>query len=78
MPLEDFKRPNHPDFKTGSELRDMSWSGIRENRITDEREVWVEGRCVMTMSRILCNAHPDLWNTKYADVFSLNVVDTKE
>lgn len=77
MSLEDFKRPNHPDFKTGSELRDMSWSGIRENRITDEREVWVSGRCVMTMSNRVCLTMPEEWNRKYAEVFDLQHVEQK-
>lgn len=77
MPMEDFKRPNHPDFKTGSELRAMRWSGIRQNSITDEREVWVQGQCVMTMSNIVCETNPALWEKKYAEVFDLKHAETK-
>lgn len=77
MPMEDFKRPNHPDFKLSSELREMRWSGIRQNSITDEREVWVEGHCVLTMSNIICVTDPLLWEKKYAEVFDLKHVETK-
>jgi hypothetical protein len=77
MPLEDFKRPNHPDFQTSSELKSMGWSGIRNNSLTDEREVWVNGQCVLTMSNAMCSMMPQAWDKAYADVFSLNEVETK-
>lgn len=40
---EDFKRSNHEDFATSSELKERSFSGYRMNTITDELEIWVRG-----------------------------------
>lgn len=77
MNMEDFKRPNHPDFLTSSELKEKRWSGIRNNSISNEREVWVNGQCVLSMSNVVCETQPVLWEQKYADVFSLNEVQTK-
>ena len=41
---ENFKRPDHPDFKDFYELKKMSFSGIRRNSISHEWEIWVEGK----------------------------------
>lgn len=40
---ESFKRPNHPDFMTSSELKKMEWTGVRQNEITREWEFWIVG-----------------------------------
>ena len=40
---ENFKRPDHNDFKDSSELRKERFSGVRNNSISHEWEIWVEG-----------------------------------
>lgn len=40
-------RPNHPDFMTSYELRDIKFDGIRHNSLTHRREVWVQGACII-------------------------------
>ncbi len=50
MEMEDFKRPNHNDFKTSSELRKDKFNGIRHNSITDDLEFWIEGEIIVSSS----------------------------
>lgn len=40
---EEFKRPDHTDFMTSSELQKARWSGIRHNSLSDKLELWVDG-----------------------------------
>lgn len=40
---ENFKRPNHPDFMTSSELKAAQWTGVRQNEISREWEFWIVG-----------------------------------
>ncbi len=40
---EEFKRPNHPDFMTSSELKTAEWSGVRQNMVSREWEFWICG-----------------------------------
>ena len=42
----EFKRPNHPDFMTTSELKKIKWSGLRNNSISGDTEIWIEGEIV--------------------------------
>ena len=41
---ENFKRPDHPDFKDFYELKKEEFSGIRKNSISQEWEIWLEGQ----------------------------------
>ena len=43
---EDYKRSNHNDFATATELRERRFSGWRVNKITDTNELWVDGEIV--------------------------------
>ena len=38
MAMEDFKRPDHPDFMDSSELKKAKWSGIRNNSLSGDLE----------------------------------------
>lgn len=40
---EEFKRPDHNDFRTTSELKSLEFSGVRNNSITNEWEIWILG-----------------------------------
>lgn len=46
---EDFKRSNHNDFATSSELRKRQYSGMRMNSIAQELEIWVVGEIRATI-----------------------------
>lgn len=39
----DYKRSDHNDFATSSELRQRNYSGYRMNSITQTLEIWVRG-----------------------------------
>lgn len=67
-----FKRPDHPDFKTESELRRMEFSGVRINGITRDWEIWIVGE------RKAYGNEKDkaAFEKAYADVFGLDEVIT--
>ncbi len=67
---ESFKRPNHPDFMTSSELKKMEWTGVRQNEITREWEFWIVGEIkervhesVATPAKLL-QVHLDLFGLR--------------
>ena len=68
-----FKRPDHPDFATESELKKQCWSGVRNNSITQEWEIWIDGE------RRALGALKDkaAFEKAYADVFGLDHVEVK-
>lgn len=43
MEIDDYKRPDHNDFKDFYELRKEKFSGIRHNSISQEIEIWLDG-----------------------------------
>jgi len=67
-----FKRPDHPDFNTESELRKKQWSGVRINSLTRDWEIWIEGE------RKAYGPEKDkaAFEKAYADVFGLEHVVT--
>lgn len=75
--MEDFRRPDHNDFATSSELHQRGFTGIRQNSITHEQELWVEGHIKLAISIERMQHDPDLWNKKYAELFDLHHVETK-
>ena len=65
-----FKRPDHPDFHTSSELQKNQFSGVRKNDLTREWEIWTVGDL---------RAHGPLENQEafmkaYQEVFALDSV----
>lgn len=65
-----FKRPDHPDFHTSSELKANQFSGVRQNSVAQEWEIWTLGDL---------RAHgpikdQDAFMRAYADVFCLDSV----
>lgn len=47
---DDFKRPNHPDFMTTAELKAFNFTGLRENKLASQFELWIVGEVVNTVS----------------------------
>jgi len=69
--IEDFKRPNHPDFMVSSELKKFKFNGIRSNAITNSAEIWVEGEMVKSVSIEDFNRDPLAMNKALEEVFAL-------
>ena len=67
--MEDFKRPEHTDFMTTSELKKAEWSGVRNNSISEEVECWILGEIVFksTVAEMLLN--PNDFDNKYKNHF---------
>jgi hypothetical protein len=76
--MEDFKRPNHPDFMLSSELKAIEFSGIRHNSLTYEMELWLRGEVKMRIAVSEYNTEhgQQLWNKTYSDIFGLYNVET--
>lgn len=72
--MEDFKRPNHPDFMDSSELKKIQWSGFRHNSITDCGEIWVLGEVKESISAQQVALNPLAINEAYERVFELEEV----
>ncbi len=72
--MEDFKRPDHPDFMTSSELKKADWSGIRHNSITQNCEIWLLGEMKASVSPEMVELNHHAIDEAYAEVFSLEEV----
>lgn len=71
-------RSNHNDFATSKELVDRNFSGIRENSLTNNREIWLEGNLVATMNIGIINKYPGEWEILYKEVFAMKKIKTLE
>ena len=58
---EDYKRSNHNDFATSSELEVRQFSGVRQNKVADRLELWLVGEIVATMDITLTRQNPGKW-----------------
>lgn len=56
---ENFKRSDHNDFATASELRDRGFSGWRENKILMVYELWLDGSIKRNVSFERAASDPD-------------------
>lgn len=72
--MEDFKRPNHPDFQTTTELSKDKFSGIRHNSLTDEAEIWVLGNLEARVSHADIAFNPLAINQAIEKVFALKEI----
>lgn len=74
--MEDFKRPNHTDFMTSSELSKIKFSGIRKNSISGCIEMWLEGEKKFEQLFALYEQDTTWWDKQYADLFGLLNAET--
>lgn len=74
--MEDFKRPNHSDFLTNSELKEKKFSGIRFNSISHYQELWIEGEKRFEVSYAELQINPNIWDEKYEEAFKLYNVES--
>lgn len=72
--MEDFKRPNHPDFMLASELKAANFSGLRVNSISKDMELWVRGEKVKSISESDIGFDPQAINKAVAEYFGLDEV----
>ena len=75
MEIEDFKRPNHNDFKDSSELKKEKFNGIRHNSLTEDMECWIEGEVVVCSSKLARTINPNDFEEKYAEYFGFHKVE---
>lgn len=72
--MEEFKRPDHPDFMTSNELYVASFTGIRHNSLSGYMEIWVEG--IKKGELPAYQYESEEWNKLYAEIFGLYMVET--
>jgi hypothetical protein len=67
----NFKRPDHDDFRTHSELKKVEFSGVRHNSVTQEWEIWILGEIRALGPKADVNA----FAAAYEEVFGLEHVE---
>src|SRR3989339_311056 len=72
------RRSDHNDFATAKELVDRNFSGIRNNGISYQREIWIDGNLAASMANHLIAINPQDWEDMYRDVFGLKNVEISE
>lgn len=75
MKEPEFKRPNHEDFMHSSELRNIEFSGVRHNCITQAAEIWILGEMKSSTPDAEMQLYPEKFNNLYADIFGLTKVE---
>lgn len=70
--MDDFKRPDHPDFMDSAELRKIGWSGYRMNALTTDAEIWLKGEVKASISPQDLALNPQAINEAMADIFALD------
>jgi len=75
--MEDFKRPDHTDFMTASELARIKFSGIRHNSITDFMELWVDGERKGDISSHNYVMYPERWAKIVSEAFALGNIEVQ-
>lgn len=68
---EDFKRPNHPDFMTSSELAKAKWSGVRQNEILREWEFWILGEIKARVTEAQAQQNPLILEKTHLELFHM-------
>lgn len=69
--IEDFKRPDHPDFMTALELAKIEFTGMRHNSLTDDCEIWILGNLERRITREEVKLNPTAISRAYEEVFGL-------
>lgn len=72
--MEDFKRPNHPDFATSLELKEQQWTGVRHNSVAECMEVWLLGEVKKTITPRMLATNLHAIDEAIAEVFALDEV----
>ena len=70
----NFKRPDHPDFMSASELKKMEFSGVRRNSLSKHWEIWLVGELKAFGDEKDVNA----FAAAYEEIFALQNVEIVE
>lgn len=68
---EEFKRPDHPDFMTSSELAAKKFSGVRYNELGQQNEFWIVGEMVKAITFAEIKADPAIMGKTHVELFGL-------
>ena len=71
---EEFKRPDHYDFMDTHELAEAKFSGSRHSTITNQVEVWIEGKCLLVRDYNWIRGNPQQWADLYSNALELKEV----
>ena len=69
--MAEYKRPNHDDFRTTTELKAAQFSGMRANTITSTYELWVVGVVEREVSFLAVAADPLALTKAHAEFFGI-------
>lgn len=70
-------RPNHEDFMTSSELSKKDFSGLRHNSLTEEYEIWLNGKIEHVITQEQRALNPNIIEERWAELFHLDDVSTR-
>lgn len=76
MSTEDFdsKRPDHPDFMTQGELKQIEFSGMRYNSLSEEVELWLLGEIKKVVTKHELMLDPNAYIAKaISEIFKVEV-----
>lgn len=65
----EMHRPDHTDFMTSSEFAATKRSGIRDNELGRQFEMWIVGECVFTVTYSEAIIDQDAWGKKSREYF---------
>lgn len=68
---ESYKRSDHADFATSSELKERKFDGWRQNKLMDVVELWVNGEVVRTVTTAELQRDAQACEKVYAEYFKL-------
>lgn len=69
---EEFKRSDHNDFATTSELKARKFSGVRMNELAQQNEFWMLGEVLGTVTFAEIRLDPAAMGKKHVEVFHMN------
>lgn len=72
---EEFKRPDHKDFMTSSELKAAKFNGVRHNGITNDMEMWIEGEIKFIATPSERALDPSCWEKKFQEYFGIHNIE---
>ena len=77
---EEFKRPDHPDFMDFTELQKIKFSGYRNNSLTMNCEIWMQGTCLKTITPEDLLANGNIIQESLSEIFALDNIlpDTEQ
>jgi hypothetical protein len=70
----EFKRPDHPDFMDAAELKVAKFSGYRQNSLSKDCEIWVEGEMKRSISPTELQFNHNAINEAMQEIFALDRV----